>query len=61
MYGPAEQAAGQYDSVISAMAGMTRMGREIAPQPEKYGFYRRKYEVFKRMYHFQQEIRGILA
>ena len=40
---------------------MTRMGRKMPPQPERYDLYRRKYEVFKRMYDFQQEIRGILG
>jgi FGGY-family pentulose kinase len=54
-------AAGQFDSITSAMAGMTRMGREITPQPARYDFYRRKYKVFKRMYDFQQEIRDILG
>jgi ribulose kinase len=57
----AAAAAGQYASVTSAMASMTRMGREIAPQQERYDLYRRKYEVFKRMYDFQQEIRSILG
>jgi len=57
----AAAAAGQYASVTGAMANMTRMGREIAPQPGRYDLYRRKYEVFKRMYDFQQEIRSILG
>jgi len=57
----AAAAAGEYAGVTGAMANMTRMGREIAPQPERYDLYRRKYEVFKRMYDFQQEIRSILG
>jgi FGGY-family pentulose kinase len=54
-------AAGQYDTVTCAMAAMTRMGREIRPQPERFDLYRRKYEVFKKMYDLQQEIKGILG
>ncbi|MBN2026562.1 MAG: FGGY-family carbohydrate kinase [Actinobacteria bacterium] len=57
----AAAAAGRYASVASAMSNMTRMGREIVPQPESCDLYRRKYEVFKRMYDFQQEIRSILG
>jgi ribulose kinase len=57
----AAAAAGEYATVMEAMANMTRMEREISPQPERFDFYRKKYRVFKRMYDFQEEIRGILA
>ncbi|RJP33454.1 MAG: ribulokinase [Actinobacteria bacterium] len=57
----AAAAAARYPTVIAAMANMTRMGRRITPQPERYDLYRRKYEVFKRMYDYQREIKGILG
>lgn len=56
----AATAAGEYDTLIEAMAAMSRMGRKISPQAQRFDFYRRKYRVFKRMYDFQQEIRGIM-
>jgi FGGY-family pentulose kinase len=56
----AAAAAGEYATIIEAMANMTRMGREVAPQPERFDFYRKKFAVFKKMYDFQEEIRGIL-
>jgi ribulose kinase len=57
----AATAAGEYTSVIEAMANMSHMGREVSPQPERFGYYRKKYQVFKRMYDFQEEIREILG
>jgi D-ribulokinase len=56
----AATAAGEYATVIEAMANMSHMGSEISPQPERFGYYRKKYQVFKRMYDFQEEIREIL-
>lgn len=56
----AATAAGEYATIMEAMANMTRMGREISPRPERLDFYRKKYRVFKKMYDFQEEIRGIL-
>jgi FGGY-family pentulose kinase len=57
----AATAAGEYPSLLEAMAAMSRVGRVISPQPERYGFYEKKYRVFKRMYDFQMEIRGIMG
>jgi FGGY-family pentulose kinase len=56
----AATAAGAYPTLIEAMANMTRMGREISPNADKFDFYRKKYRVFRRMYDFQEEIREIL-
>ena len=57
----AATAAGEYANIIEAMASMTRMGREISPQPDRFDFYRKKYRVFRKMYDFQEEIREILT
>ena len=57
----AAAAAGEYATIMEAMANMTRMGREASTQHERFDFYRKKYRVFKKMYDFQEEIRGILA
>jgi FGGY-family pentulose kinase len=56
----AAAAAGEYPSLVSAMAAMSRPGRKIAPQAEIGGLYERKYRVFKEMYRNQREIREIL-
>ncbi len=56
----AAAAAGEYASIIEAMAAMSRPGGKISPQGEMGDLYRRKYRVFKEMYRNQREIRKIL-
>ena len=56
----AATAAGEYATLTGAMAVMSRVGEVVRPQEGRFDFYRRKYRVFKRMYDFQQEIRGIM-
>ncbi len=57
----AATAAGEHSSLIEAMAAMSRVGKVISPRPERYDFYARKYRVFRRMYDFQMEIKGIMG
>jgi len=57
----AATAAADHPSLVEAMAAMSRVGRVISPQQERYDFYARKYRVFRRMYDFQMEIKGIMG
>ncbi|MEW6554000.1 MAG: FGGY-family carbohydrate kinase [Actinomycetota bacterium] len=56
----AAAAAGEYPSLIEAMAAMSTPGREIKPREEMRALYEKKYRVFKEMYRNQIEIRKIL-
>jgi D-ribulokinase len=56
----AAAAAGEYPSLIDAMAAMSHPGRKISPREEMRDLYAKKYRVFKEMYRNQREIRKIL-
>ncbi len=53
-------AGGAYDTIQEGMAGMTRAGRVIEPDPEARAFHDRKYAVFLRMTEDQLAYRALM-
>jgi len=53
-------AGGGYETVRKGMAGMTRAGRIITPDPASRAFHDRKYAVFLRMTEDQLTYRGMM-
>jgi len=53
-------AGGLYKDVEAGMAGMTRAGRVIVPDPAARQYHARKYEVFRRMSEDQRAYRALM-
>ena len=54
-------AAGVYPSLPAAMAGMTRTGRTVRPDPRTRAFHDAKYRVYRRMIDDQRNYDGLMA